>query len=362
MKRTIAVLTIVALGLPSCAYADFQYTEKTSITGGMMSGAMRFAGAFNHNAAEPQVVTHSVKGNRMRTDRPDGTSEIIDLDGRRVISIDAKKKTYSVLTFDQMKANMAKMQQSSQANNAGANTTVKPEFQLTEGTGTQMILGQETHEVKTRLNMTIQTQASDKAQAESGAAAAGTPVTITTTTNVDSWIAPSIAGYEELNQFYAKMAQEMGKGMDWMPKGGIHVDPVMSQSMAEMRKNAAMTKGFPLLTYTSISNTGVSAGGTTAAQGQGNSGSQVTGATSPQDAATLAAMNKLGGLFGRRNKKPDEPAPQAQGATVPPPPPSNPNALMETTTQVLSFSSAGLDSSLFDIPAGYTQLQPPAET
>jgi len=35
----------------------------------------------------------------------------------------------------------------------------------------------------------------------------------------------------------------------------------------------------------------------------------------------------------------------------------DPNALMEMTTQVSSFSDSPLDASLFEIPAGYTPVQ-----
>ncbi|MGB0010039.1 MAG: hypothetical protein WBQ03_00445, partial [Candidatus Sulfotelmatobacter sp.] len=46
-----------------------------------------------------------------------------------------------------------------------------------------------------------------------------------------------------------------------------------------------------------------------------------------------------------------------QAGSAPPNPNSNPNALMEITTQVTSFTDSSLDGGLFDIPAGYTQVQ-----
>ena len=70
----------------------------------------------------------------------------------------------------------------------------------------------------------------------------------------------------------------------------------------------------------------------------------------------------LGGLFGKKKQdnssrigsNHDGLEPSRRGASNPN---SNPNALIEITTQVTSFSDSSLDGSLFDIPAGYTQLQ-----
>jgi hypothetical protein len=65
-------------------------------------------------------------------------------------------------------------------------------------------------------------------------------------------------------------------------------------------------------------------------------------------------MKGLGGLFGKKNKDNDS-APAA--STLPPNPHPDPNALMEMTTAVTSFSTSSLDGSLFDIPSGFLQIQ-----
>jgi hypothetical protein len=67
------------------------------------------------------------------------------------------------------------------------------------------------------------------------------------------------------------------------------------------------------------------------------------------------AMAKgLGGLFGK--KKNQDEAPSAQNSQNPPPP-STPGSLMEMTIEVTSFSNSALDSSLFEIPSGFTRVQ-----
>jgi len=60
----------------------------------------------------------------------------------------------------------------------------------------------------------------------------------------------------------------------------------------------------------------------------------------------------LGGLFGKKKKQDDTADLNSQN----PPPPSTPGSLMEMTIEVNSFSDSSLDSSLFDVPAGYTRV------
>src|ERR1039457_3702408 len=96
------------------ARADFKYTETSQMTGGSMLAMMKFASKFARGDAKkqekdmlkPTSTTHYVKGDRLRTDNEDGTSQIIDVGGRRVIFIDNNNKTYAVATFDQIKAAM----------------------------------------------------------------------------------------------------------------------------------------------------------------------------------------------------------------------------------------------------------------
>ena len=126
MKNSSALLLAMVLCTSVTSWADFKYTESSKMTGGAVMGAMKFAGVFSKQAREvnaPQVSTKAVKGNRFREERADGTIQIIDLDGRQFINIDAKAKTYSILTFEQMKQQMlaaqekAKAQMAQQADN-----------------------------------------------------------------------------------------------------------------------------------------------------------------------------------------------------------------------------------------------------
>src|ERR1700683_5042283 len=101
--KTCRVLLAMLFVLSSTASmrADFQYTETSQVTGCALIGAFKFASVFargdtkkqERQMLQPTTTTHYLKGNRLRTDRPDGTAQIIDLEGHRVIAIDLNKKT-----------------------------------------------------------------------------------------------------------------------------------------------------------------------------------------------------------------------------------------------------------------------------
>src|SRR5579862_62770 len=108
MQASFAAFLLLASTVP--ARADFKYTETSQMTGGSLLGMMKFASKFARGDAKkqeqdmlaPTSTTHYVKGDRLRTDNADGTTQIIDVGRRRVILIDNNKKTYAEATFDQI--------------------------------------------------------------------------------------------------------------------------------------------------------------------------------------------------------------------------------------------------------------------
>jgi hypothetical protein len=150
MKRAIAGALVAALSfsLSTPCFADFQYTETSKITGGSAAGAMKFAGVFSKDARQATqgtTSTISFKGNKMRREDSLGSIEIIDLDGRRITHIDTKKKTYSTMTFDEMRAQMEEAhkkaaEQQAKHNKEQGNVKIVPKIQVTAGTGTKKLL------------------------------------------------------------------------------------------------------------------------------------------------------------------------------------------------------------------------------
>jgi hypothetical protein len=364
-----SVLVSCMLLSASMCHADFKYTQQSQVTGGSLVSMTKTLGVFSKNArkiTEPQLSTTMVKGGRMRQEHSDGTVQIIDLEGKRFINIDTANKTYSTMTFDEFKAAMqraqerakeeqAKAQADAQAKHPeAANVKIVPKMSSEETGATKTILNLPTKEVKWRLDMEMQsTDPNAQAQAQG-------PQSITTTINSDSWIAESVPGYEEMHQFFMKMAKEL----DWLPgtmSGMTGMNLQSGQAMDEFRKNSIKLKGMPLLQTTSMSLGASGMPPAQAAQGSQQPAAQPASTqqtsdsssvpTSAHDAISKGIGSMLGG-FGKKKKAQDGSTDQSSGQ-----PAAASNSLMDTQTQVMSYSSDPLDKGLFDIPAGYTQVQ-----
>ena len=111
MKATWIALLAGGVLMHSFAFADVSYQETTQVTGGSMMGMLKMAGALSSQARQataPVTSTVMIHGGRMVRSNPH-TTEIIDLDQQTITFIDHDKRTYSVVTFQQMQQQMAKM-------------------------------------------------------------------------------------------------------------------------------------------------------------------------------------------------------------------------------------------------------------
>ena len=363
-SASVLILCTLLVAGPLPARADFKYSDTAKITGGSLKSMMKTVGIFSKQASQamkPITTTHYIKGNRLRTDNPDGRVQVIDLGGRRIIEIDSQKHTYTEITFEEMKAAMQKAQDNAQkkmqeetkkqeaAGKKDPQANLNAKVSVTPGTASRQIQGLTANELKIQVDLEIQAQN----DAPPSGQASG-PVSGTITTNIDSWVAPSVPGYQEIGEFYKRMAKEI----NWVPPSNIHIDPRVSQSMDELQKNQAAFNGLPLVQYLSMSMI-ASQDESGNASSNGNSGGtnnseNTSSSSSTPTSASDAVVKGLGGLFSKKKKKDDAAAEQNPQN---PPPPSTPGALMEMTIEVTSFSDAALDGSLFEIPAGYTRVQ-----
>jgi hypothetical protein len=345
MKRAIAGTLAGALlfSLSTSCFADFQYTETSKITGGSMAGAMKFVGVFSKDARQAtqgSTSTISFKGNKMRREDSLGQVEIIDLDGRRIVHIDTKKKTYSTMTFDEMRAQMEEArkkaaEQQAKHNKDQGNVKIVPKVQVTAGAGSKKLLDYTAKEMKVRVDMEIQ---SDDPKAKGQ--------TANMWVNSDSWIAP-VKGYDEVKRFYMRMAKEL----DWVPGAVLGANPQLSPAMVEYRKSAATLNGMPLLSLVSV--------GMAGQPGQTGTPQQASQSDQKQSGGNPITQG-IGGIFGRKKKK-DDAAQQDNASSNSGP--SNPSpsgaagSMMDTTIEVTSVSTSAVDASLFQIPEGYKQVQ-----
>ncbi len=366
MNRKLAVLMAGAvLWSAGIARADFSYTESSKVTGGMIAGMMKVAGAFSKKAREPVVTTTYVKGNTLRTETGQEAAQIIDLDGRRFIDLDLKKKTFTILTFDELRKAMEEAMAKARKESKDANVKIRPRVEIEPTGNTRTILGEETNEVKMKVEMEVEAEDAEKAEEARK---------MTFTVASDSWVAPSISGYKEIQRFYMRMAREL----NWLPGVVLGGDPQMAQGMMELKKGAAELDGLPLLQHARIGMAGMPLESAPPAEGAGGASStqpaQTPSATaSATDAAAdatlakasprAASVKRLGGMlggFGRKKKQQEEPPPEPAEETAATPagaPGGASGSLAEMTIEVTSFSADALEASLFEIPAGFKEVK-----
>jgi len=376
--RSIGTTLAVTILAVATSRADFKYTQQSKVTGGTLVSVTKTLGVFSKNArqvTEPQLSTTMVHGNRLRTENPDGTVQIIDLDGKRFIHIDTAKKAYWVQTFEQFRQQVEQAKERMKEEQAKAaakhdnaqNVTMVPKFDVQATGQTTTVLNVPAKEMKMRMDMTFKsTDPQTEANLEKSNAS--------TWMTADAWYG-SIPGYEEVRQFYVKMAKEL----DWLP-GSVGIsNSQMTQASDEFRKNAIKMDGMPLVEYSSLGMSATGQGGQNAGA-QGSSGQASTGQApqqpdqgsqtsssnnSPPTSAHDAITKGLGGLFGKKKQQQpsDSGSASGSGGTAGPPPPAPaPGSMMDMKIEVTSYSQDSLDASLFDVPTGYAEVQPPQGT
>jgi hypothetical protein len=212
--------------------------------------------------------------------------------------------------------------------------------------------------------MTMAMNATDKNTQQTGAFAI---------TN-DMWLATSTPVYDEVRAFDQKFAQKMGQvfsgsqGMQGMQ--ALMAQPGASKGMAEMAKEVSKLKGVPIL---QVMRMGMTANGqplpaaSEAPLPASNGPAMPSAGDVAQQTATSVVASKLGSLgsalggggfggFGHK-KKAAEPAPEpadtpkSDAAAEP-----TSSVLIESSTTLSDFSSAPVDGSHFQVPAGYQQV------
>jgi hypothetical protein len=333
MRKISASILLVLFTVSTCL-ADFKYTEKSKVTGGSMMGAMKAVGVFSKDArqvTQGMNSTITLKGNKMRRDDDLGNSEIYDLDARRIVHIDSRHKTYSIMTFDEMRAqieeaNRKAAEQQAKSKDKNAQVKITPKVQITPGKDTKQLLGHTAKETKLRVDMEIQSQ-DPKQQGQ----------TANFWVASDSWLAP-VKGSDEVKRFYTRMAKEL----NWLPgavMGGGNTQ--IAPAMVEYRKDVSNLNGFPLLQYVSVGGAGT---------GQPQQAEKQSGSSSPGGAIAKG----IGGLFGKKKKKEDETAQQDTSSDSKT---AAANSLMDMTIEVTSVSTDAVDAGVFDVPQGYKQVE-----
>ena len=332
-KRVILFAVVAALAaIP--LLADFSYQETTRITGGAVVAAMKVAGVFSKQARQaggPIESTIAVKGDKM-VHRSAAHASVIDLGSQTITSIDLDKKTYSVMTFEQMKQMLQQMSDKMNQNKDQGKGEMKYKVSASSTGKAKQIAGLEAKEMVLKMTM----EGTDKQSGQTGAM-----VVI-----ADSWLAPQVPGYNEVRDFQKRMAEKL----NWTPGGNMFMSrPDVQQGMAEAYKESAKLNGMPVFQTTVMGPEGTAPVDRSETP-QGAPQQEQT----PKPSVTGALGSALGGRFGLGRKKQQEqqaPPPSAQGESAQ-------GVMLEMTTELKGFSAAPVDASLFEVPAGFKKIEP----
>ena len=321
--RTGAAVGIILL-VTQPAFADASYQSTTQITGGAMADLQSnpIAARLTKGLFAPTNTLTMVHGNLKAVVTKDST-EIIDLDKETITRLDTVKKTYTVVTLDQMRqamANMPKQMEQAQAQMKQAQqpkTDLKTSFDVSvKNTGvTKVVNGLSAQEQVITLQMHV---------TNPNAPASGGGNTVTYVVTTDVWLAPDPPEVKEIQDFDRRMGQKMTAGTDMSALAArasansnvgmaalFGGQPGSAEAMAQMGKETAKLKGTRVLEVTSMG-------------GNGPAAAQSDPAAAPSGIQTTASAT-----------------------------------LMQMTLQKTNFSHEAIPSSVFQVPSGYTKVQSP---
>jgi len=261
MKRLLiccsVALSLVAVGA-GAAQAEVKTRNKSQVKFEGMLG--RMMGMFGGKAVKEGIVsTSAVKGDRMVT-LNDSTGRIVDLAEEKVYELDLKKKSYTVVTFAELRQQLKEAQEKAQrdAEKAAKEEAGKDkekekeadkkapemdvEFDVKETGERKAIAGYDAREVV----MTITVHEKGRTIEDRG----GLIVTS------DMWLGPEIPAMRELAEFqlrYWKAIAPEAPGMSPEQLATVvAMYPLVKQAMDRLNREQVNMKGTPLLTATTF--------------------------------------------------------------------------------------------------------------
>jgi len=394
MRTNISrLLALALLASPLSGHADSSYEHSSQITGGQFINSIKnipFKSKQMRALTDPTIETTMVHGNQKAIVSKDYT-EVWDLDKEVIIHIDNAKKTYSVVTFADMRkmiaempARIAQMQEQMKEAQAkaqpqqGPAPAVPPNLQFNftvdvKDTGvTKMI---EKYNARQQI-MTMKMTVTDTTNP-------GTSIAYSFIDEV--WTTPDLpAEMQDVRDFDMRFGQKMMQGADIKDLMGSMANmrngsqmammqmfgskPGAADAFAEMQKQMAKITGTRLVEITRMGGSGT---GSDTQQGAAGNGTATNGNQGSNDGSSNTSTTNLsspssivgGALAGMWHKKK---AQSDNSQTTPPPAGTAPGqpqdvALMEMTVQTHGFSTDPVPPSVFQIPAGFKQVESPME-
>jgi hypothetical protein len=258
--RLFGALTLVALASVSQSLrADVRADEKARVEFAGLFG--KVVNLFGGKAAKEGVVSmHALKGARMAT-MSDVGGQIIDLNEEKIYTVDTKKKSYTVMTFAELRRQMEEARKKAaedlrkeQEKEAKDKKEAPPardpnekeldiDFTVKNTGEKKTINGFDTSESI----MTITLREKGKTLEQSGG------LVLTS----DMWLAPKITAMKEISDFYVRYAQKLGGPMvagasaeDMAAAMAMY--PAMKEAIARMNAESAKLEGTAILTTVKI--------------------------------------------------------------------------------------------------------------
>jgi hypothetical protein len=327
----VCIALVVSILIAPAVLADVKTEERTKFElPGVLGGLAR---VFGGGAARNGVVSKvALKGDR-KMSITDDTGELIDLAGEKVYKIDMKKKTYTVVTFDQMRRQMQEAMDRAKASapasapkNEPAADGKQPEyeidFKLAESGQQKKVNGYDSREVVATVSIY-----------EKGKKPEDGSMVVTSS----MWLAPRIPATKELDDFNRRYAEKL-----YLPFAAENAEqmasatamyPGLKEAMGRLEVEKVNMDGTAVLTEVRAQAVAKAEGGTP---------------PPPQQTRQAEQPRGLGGLLGglgRRAAGREENQETAQSATF-----------MTTTHELLSVSTTVSEADVA-IPAGFRETK-----
>lgn len=313
----------------------FETTEKLMVSGdkectkGITKYSGKFSSLMNKGAKEATSITR--------------------LDKELIWNIDNDKKTYTELTFEQMKKMMESM--STLMTNPAKQDSLRKAM---EKIGSNVDVNK-TGEKKTiagleceRVIISMQGETMD---------ASGKPVDTTWVKN-DVWMTPLSKVPAELYDFDTKMAEKMG-----LTEGGPMAG-LLSQyadAMKKLQDKLKELKGYPLTsTFSIVTSTHAQTQQKAQAKEETSAEQQKGSEEETPVTETKDVKSAIGGLFKKKandEAKKKEAEKQKENAAQEQAQSGQPKTVIEVTTETQGIATGGVDASIFEIPAGYKKVE-----
>lgn len=330
MKRALLSCSLVlgvALLAVSTSRAEVK-TEEKSLTKfeGMLG---RMMGMFGGKAAKEGIIeTVAVKNNRKMTSS-EQSGRIVDLDEQKIYELDMKKKTYEVVSFEEMRRRMKEAQEKAaqamkqeQGQQPSGERQMEVDLSLKESGQTKTINGFDCREQV----MIVTAREKGKTLEQGGG--------MVMTSHI--WMAPAIPATREIADFdmrfyKALMGSEALPGAADQMAMALAMYPAMKEMMGKVQVEGGKMDGTAILTESTMETV--------------KSPEQAAEARKQEsDSGGVSSIRGIGGMLGRKmTRKKEEPAGRQNRST-----------LFTATHEIIKVSTSVAPSELA-LPGGFKE-------